>query len=101
MDYWIPNIVFVVTGILTVAAEHVYFRAMTRRGLGVRDDNEFAAEVLSTPSRLPVIVAEETWQRLRTLATRQQDHSLERRRLLACAAIAVSVASFAWVLLAN
>jgi hypothetical protein len=97
VDFWIPYVAFVAIGILTVAAEHLYYQALRERGLGIRDDNEVAAEIRSAPGRLPWVVAVETGHRLRALATRQPDSSLERKRLLACVAIALSIGALVWV----
>ncbi len=97
MESWVSYVAFVATGIFMVAAESLYYRALTDRGLGIRDDNDVAAEIQSAPERLPWVVAVETSHRLRALVTRQPDPAVERKRLLASVAIALFIGLFVWV----
>jgi hypothetical protein len=93
-----PIVAFIVIGLLMSFAERSYFEAVTATDQRVRRDVDVAAQLTAHLLTLPQVVAVQTRDRLRSLATRQADPAVERRRWLALATIAAAAIAFAWVL---
>jgi hypothetical protein len=94
--YWIPFVAFLISGAVAVAAQDRYFSDLAGRGRAVSPDAEVSQRIIDAPRSLPGIVATEAARRLRALVTRQTDPESERRRLLACASVALAIACFIW-----
>jgi hypothetical protein len=99
MMYWIPLVAFVSSAVIMVTVQGRYFAALARRREGIASDADVSREILGRPLSLPVVVANETARRLRSLVTRQRDSQAERGRLLACASILLTVVCFVWTTL--
>ena len=93
MNWW-PLAVFLVASVAATIAQKAYFDALSKRH-DVSADADIAREIGAAPRRLPAIVAGETSRRWKMLLTRQSEPSLERLRLVACAAIGASIVAFA------
>jgi hypothetical protein len=91
---WWPFVLFLVAGVAATIAQKAYFDALSKHH-DVSPDADIAQEIGAAPHRLPAIVADETSRRWKALLTRQTEQSLERQRLVACAAIGVALVAFA------
>ena len=95
---WTPYALFVISGIAMTGAQRLYFDELATRG-GLTPDAQVAQEILGRPRARPSIAARETVHRLRSLLTRQRDSRAERLRMLALLSIAVTLGSFAWMMM--
>ena len=92
---------FVASGLVFAFASRSFIDrvAIERPEVGVHTGAETADAILTRPRRLPRIVATESARVLATLARRQSDPSLERRRLIACLAMGVTLICFVLIAL--
>ena len=95
---WVPFVAYIASFLVAAIAQQRYFNALARQRRDVISDADYADEVLSDPRWLIQLTASQTGSRLRALLRRNADPAVERLRLIACAAIATSIAVFLWVL---
>ena len=96
MNYWLPYVLFLASGILATAAQRRYFRELARRELGVESDASIIQEIQRHPLSLANVVASETLRRLRALLSHQTTTRVETLRIMAILSIALSLGCFIW-----
>lgn len=95
---WTPYLIFIVAGVVSAAAQKVYFDRLSAVGQ-VSTDSAFADRVVEKPARVLIETGSESERRWKALLRRQPDPWLEASRLIACLAVAASFAAFAWIFL--
>ena len=93
---WTPLVVFLAFGLAQTVLQAIYFRELAKCGGGVRTDGSVSQEIIDRPNRLIPIVARETATRLRALLRRNPENRLEILRLVTCAVIVMTFATFLW-----
>jgi hypothetical protein len=95
---WIALGVYVVSFLAAAMVQQRFFNLLARQRQDVISDANYADRVLSDPRSLIPLTASQTGSRLRALLRRNADPAVERWRLAACVAIAISIAAFVWLI---
>jgi hypothetical protein len=93
-------VAFIIAGLAAAITQDRFFKALERRQPGeIMADSAWSQEIRESPSRLPSIVFTVTRLRLRALARTWPYSEVERSRRSAVVSIALSLATFAWIVL--